>query len=438
MQLYILNPQYEIIGMIDDAESILWNKKYNDAGYCEIYIPCDTDMFSLLARGNYIYRYDDDMFCKIEAPEIETSVDNGNFIIAPANDIASVLLSGRIVRWQIIYSGTVVGFIKKLLYDSIINPEQSQRKIANFELDESNFNEFPETIEVSAFTDDLFALIKTTCKSYNYGFRLSYDITRDKYVFKLYKGKNKALIDGDEYVEFSPTYANIVSSKYKEDESGYKNVVYVSYTADDENETVHLLSLYDGATEPSGENRREVFVSGTDIKRDVSLDELISFYEPLSLTKVTSAAYAPPDANADKRYWHSRYYAEGIVEPIATSWRELTEEEENSLTADDLTYHYVTIEYNEAEKITMTDYTFFMLVRNKGKAKLAECKTTQHFEGEIDTINTYTYKGDYNLGDIVKVKNEYGIEADARIVEVMESIDGEDGHTVEPVFEYLS
>lgn len=435
MQLYILNSQHEIIGMIDDAESILWNKKYTDAGYCEIYIPCNIDMFSLLARGNYIFRYDDDMFCKIEAPEIETSTENGNFIIATANDIVSVLLSGRIVRWQIVYSGTVAGFIKKLLYDSIINPEQSQRRIANFELDESNFDEFTETIEVSAFTDDLFPLIRTTCKTYNYGFRVTYDIVRGKYVFKLYKGKNKALADGEEYVEFSPTFANIVSSKYKEDESDYKNVAYVSYVGEDENE--HLLSMYEGEFEPIGEERKEVFTTATDIKRETTLDELISFYEPKALSKrrKADAGEAPGDGIA---YWYAEYYAEGVAEPVAFSWQLMTEAEYKQLDIDWYQWQNTDVVYNETEEITMTDYTFFMLVRNRGKSKLAEHKVKQTFEGEVDTINTYEYKEDYNIGDIVKVKNEYGIEADARIIEIMECIDGEDGHTVEPIFEYLS
>ena len=90
MQLYILNPKYEIIGFIDDAESVLWNKKYNDEGYCEIYTPCDETLLDLLQKGNYVYRFDDDMFCKIKTVEIETDAENGNYIIATAKDMHRV------------------------------------------------------------------------------------------------------------------------------------------------------------------------------------------------------------------------------------------------------------------------------------------------------------------------------------------------------------
>lgn len=408
MQVYILNSQYETVGMIDEAESVLWNKKYNDAGYCEIYVPCSAEMFSLLARGNYVFRFDDDMFCKIETPEIETDVENGDYIISTANDIAKTILSGRIVRWNIVYSGTVLGFVEKLLNDNVINPAQEQRKIANFSLYQMTAEEraqFSETIEVSAFTDDLYALIQTTCKTYNYGFRVFYNMETKRLVFRLFKGRNKASADGVEYVEFSPTFSNILSSHYKEDESNYKNVAYVSYKAADE--SIYLLSVYDGMDdglpEPTGEARREISVDGTGTSRDISYDELLQMFP--SVTKDTVE-------NEDGKFT-STYSSGGEI--VATS-EGLSDE----------------------EKITVSDSTYLLLIRALGNNALAEHKQTQEFEGAVDTIDTYQYKTDYDIGDIVKVKNEYGIEADARIVEIMESDDSEDGYSVEPVFEYLS
>lgn len=408
MQVYILNPQYEKIGMIDDAESVLWNKKYNDAGYCEIYVPCSAEMFSLLSNGNYVYRYDDDMFCKIETPEIETDVENGDYIISTANDITKTILSGRIVRWNTVYSGTVLGFVEKLLNDNVINPAQSQRKIANFELYQMTAEEraqFTERIEVTAFTDDLFALIQTTCKTYNYGFRVFYNMETQRLVFRLFKGKNKASTDGGEYVEFSPTFSNILSSHYKEDESNYKNVAYVGYKGTDD--AVYLLSVYDGMDdglpEPTGEARREIYVDGTGTSRDISYDELLQMFPTATETTSTDA-----EGKAT-----STYYSGAQI--VATS----------EGTGDD-------------EKITVSDWTYLLLIRALGNNALAEHRRTREFEGAVDTIDTYQYKTDYDIGDIVKVKNEYGVEADARIVEVMESDDSEDGYSVEPVFEYLS
>lgn len=413
MELYILSPRYEIVGMIDETESVLWQKRYNDAGQCEIYVPCSAEMFSLLSRGNYVYRYDDDMFCKFETPEIETDVENGDYIISTANDITKVILSGRIVRWNIVYSGTVLGFLEKLVTDNVISPAQAQRRISNFSLYQmtaAERAEFTERIEVTAFTNDLYALIQTTCKTFGYGFRVFYNIETQKLVFRVFKGKNKASESGSEYIEFSPTYANILTSHYKEDESNYKNVAYVSYKAEDE--TVHLLSVYDGQDEPQGEARKEVYVDATGTSRDITLDELKLLFP--NVTKTTKTI-----TEEEKQKYSSVYYSNGVA--VATSLQDVPTDDKET-----------------EEKITVTDSTYLMFIRNAGVNALEQHRRTQEFTGEVDTIDTYEYKRDYDIGDIVKVKNKYGISVDARISEVMESEDNEDGRVIEPVFEYLS
>ena len=395
MQLYILDASYQVLGMIDESESVLWNKKYNDVGECEIYIPCNKDYLSILRRGNYVYRFDDDMFCKIEKVEIESDAENGDYIIATAPDIFNIL-AGRIIRWQIVFSGTVGQFIKKVLTDNVIAPVQEHRKIPNFVFDDSNIADFADKIELSTFTDDLAQIVLTTCKTYNIGFRVSYNMETRKLVFRLYKGKNKASATGGEYVEFSPAFANILSSNYVEDDSQYKNVAYVGYKGTDEQ--TYLLSLYKGNEEPQGEARREIYVDGTGTSRDITLDVLQIMFP--DLRKIEAA-----------------YYTTVNGELTAVALSDISGEE---------------------EKITVTDYTYLLLIRAVGENALAEQVRTQSFEGDVDTLDTYSYKTDYDLGDIVKVKNEYGIEAEAQITEVLESDDADNGYAIEPKFEYIN
>lgn len=424
MDLYILNNNYEQISVIDAAESKLWNKKYNDIGECEIYIPCSDEMLLILQKGYYVYRYDDDMFCQIEKVRIETDVENGDYLIATATDICKIL-SGRIVRGQVnsagitppvVFSGTVANFIKKLITDNVINPpvstnpsiDQTNRKIDNLIFDDSNFAEFTETINASVIADDLLQLIMATCKSYNYGFRVSYNINTQKLVFRLYKGKNKASASGEEYVEFSPEYSNIISSEFEVDASMYKNVAYVGYkTAADE---FALLSLFNGDTEPQGENRKEIYVDGTQTSRSITIDELQAIFN--------GNVKRNPTSGGDAGYYYVT--TSGEETKVATF--------EASTNSDGV----------DEEKITVTDYTYLLLIRSLGENALAENVETQSFSGDVDTIDTYEYKTDYDLGDTVKVVNEYGIEAEAQITEVMESEDNENGYQIEPKFEYIN
>lgn len=415
MQVYILDPDYNFLGMIDEAESVLWIPRYNDAGECEIYIPCTDAYLSLLRRGHYVYRYDDDMFCKIESLVIETSVENGDYIVATAKDICNIL-AGRIVRWQIVFSGTFGEFIQKVINENAINPKDANgillesRQIKHFSFDASNIAEFSEKIEVSTFTDDLLQLIVAACKTYNIGFRVSFNTETRKLVFRLYRGKNKASITGEEYVEFSPAFANIISSRYTEDEGSYKNVAYVGYKGADEQ--VHLLSLYKGNEEPQGEARREIYIDGTGTSRDIAYEELKQMFPDVKRNPSTMGSET-------KGYYYIGTLGTSTEQSVATF--EVT-------TTNDV----------KTEKITVTDYTYLLLIRALGENGLAERVMSQSFEGDVDTIDTYEYKVDYNLGDIVKVINEYGIEADARITEVMESEDAENGYAVEPKFEYIN
>lgn len=403
MQIYVLDTNYEILSYIDITESTLWNKKYNDLGESEIYIPCDMEMLSILRKGHYLFRFDDDMLCKIKKVEIETDVENGDYIIATAKDMSEIL-AGRIVRWNTTFSGKVVHFIKKLIEDNVINPKDDKkqshtvRRIPNFVFDmtEGEMEQFTDTINVTANADDLLQRIITTCKAFNYGFRTSLDIDTKTLKFRLFKGVNRTIPTTDDYVEFSPAYGNIISSKYETDDSNYKNVAYVGYkSADKDDEKIYLLSVHNEAVEPSGENRREIYVDGTNTSRDITYEELAQMF--------------PNVRKSGNVYYNSQNIS------VATSEGE-----------------------GEDEKITITDYTYLLLIRTIGYDTLENKKRTESFSGEVDMINSYRYKIDYDIGDIVKVINEYGIEANAQVFEIMESEDNDNGYVAEPSFQYVS
>lgn len=400
MQFYILNNEYEIIGVVDTYESALWMPKYNDVGECEIYVPCDNEYLSLLQRGYYIYRYDDEMLCKIECVEIQTDVEKGDFLVCTGVDIATIL-SGRVIQSQTVFAGKVVEFIEKLLNDNVINAFEASRLIPKFRIDTSNFDEFADTIETSVFGEDLLQRIMTTCKSYNFGFRVRYDIVNGYLVFRLYRGKNRATTDSVEYVEFSPRFANIISSNYKEDDRNYKNVACVNYK--DADEQTKVMWVYVGE-EPRFEERREVYVDATNINRSVTYEELIEMF---------------PTVRKDTA--KSTYYITTGGKTVVVANYEISGEDSET-----------------KETITITDYTVEILARSIGVSALSQTRPVREYTGTVDTIDTYEYKTNYNLGDVVKVINEYGIEAEARITEIMESNDNDNGYVVEPKFEYLN
>ena len=67
---------------------------------------------------------------------------------------------------------------------------------------------------------------------------------------------------------------------------------------------------------------------------------------------------------------------------------------------------------------------------------MSEYKSITSFTGDVIIGANYTYKDDYNLGDIVNIVNEYGISINVRISEILESID-DNGYTMEPTFQNI-
>ena len=84
------------------------------------------------------------------------------------------------------------------------------------------------------------------------------------------------------------------------------------------------------------------------------------------------------------------------------------------------------------KETTLTAAQYTAQLQARGLEKLVEAGKTETFEGDVDT-DAYTYRTDYDVGDLVTVRDKHGITANARIVAVEEIEDG-DGYTITPEF----
>ena len=87
---------------------------------------------------------------------------------------------------------------------------------------------------------------------------------------------------------------------------------------------------------------------------------------------------------------------------------------------------------NTGKEITLTAAQYTAQLQARGLEKLSEAAKTETFEGDVD-FGAYTYRTDYDVGDLVTIRDRHGITANARIVAVEEIEDG-DGYTVTPTF----
>lgn len=344
MEINVLNNNFEKIAIVDQYRSLIWSKRYYDIGALDLEIEASTETLSIFKKGYYITRNNDDAIYVIKAIELDTQENGDNFIIVGAYDCKEIL-QRRIIWDTVVFTGTAENYIRKLITDNAINPSSALRKINNLSL--KTAKGYTDTIDQQVSYDNLADKIIEVCTTYGYGWK----ITREngQFYFDLYKGADRS-VDQEENprIVFSPDNENIISTKYKTDDSEFRNVALVG----GEGEGVDRKKRTIGNAE--GLDRYETFIDASGLSTNTEEGDLVDYY--------------------------------------------------NALIAE-------------------------------GKEKLSEQAVTTSFEGEVDT-NSYKYKTDYNLGDIVTIKNEYGISSNARITEVIETWDDE-GYTVEPKFEYF-
>lgn len=87
---------------------------------------------------------------------------------------------------------------------------------------------------------------------------------------------------------------------------------------------------------------------------------------------------------------------------------------------------------SNGEIITAEQYE--ELLKTYGAEQMASASQTVSYEGKVIENAMFILNQDYFLGDIITIKNEYGIESTCRITELIFAID-ENGQSIVPTFE---
>ena len=85
---------------------------------------------------------------------------------------------------------------------------------------------------------------------------------------------------------------------------------------------------------------------------------------------------------------------------------------------------------------SLTDAQYTSQLQQRGKENLAKNILIKTFDGEFETQKMFSYRKDFNMGDIVQVVSEYGRETRSQIMEMIISQDLS-GYTTYPTFKIL-
>ncbi len=424
IELFVYNKDLEQIGIIDQYSSLIWANRYARLGDCELYLPATTEALQSLKIGYYLRRPDDDMVCQIRKIELDTSAEDGNYLIVTGTD-AKGILDQRII-WDTSYcSGSIEKFCRKLVRDATIYTNNAFRAIRKSDNTTYLIKLGAEAGLEQAVTEqvsytNLGDKIRAYCNAFGYGYRMKYD--EGQLAFEMYQGTDRS-----DSVIFSPMFDNLASSQYVDDETRMGNAAKIG----GEGEGAQRWVVITGSAK--GINRYEHFIDARDLGRIVTWAELKDVFTGGTWYIQTQTEYlyrVSPGLIA-------------VANEDHLTWLKAQKPTGEEVTIDGILYYQCSLDVCTAgsnhpgddDECELSKFLYQNTLIVRGIEKLAKYGRKESFSGEIIPNVGFQYKQDYFLGDIVRVENEYGIASDARITEVIEVQDA-NGYTLQPKYEY--
>ena len=243
MEIRVYNSELYFQGVMENQTSLIWTRKYFEAGNFELYAPITEDNLKLIKRGNIIWMRGSDDAGVIEDIKLEES-DVKNEITAQGRFLSSYM-DRKLIKGTKNFSGTVENAMRQLYFDDPIPL-----------VDLGELQGFTETVEFQVSYKNLLTYENKLARSAAIGYRFKPNFDKRKIIFEIYKGVDRTTSQGvNNRVIFSEGYNNLNNAIYRENTQLYKNVAYVV------GEGGKIVVVGD----VTGLERREMFVDAKDI-----------------------------------------------------------------------------------------------------------------------------------------------------------------------------
>ena len=220
MLFYILNYQFDVIGVVDAYKSAIWTERFYTSGDFEIYAP-NTTYYSQLLKlpedGHSIYCLRADDLTKlgiIDKIQYTEDADNGDMIIATGHT-DDYLLHYRLLMEQATYIGNIELAIRHMVKNAFIHSEfgYTVRESNKFFL--GSAIGLTDMVNLQYQGQYLDEEIDKLAKEYGFGYQIVYDYINKTFTFGLIASVDRSLDQtARDPVVFSARLDNISSSEY--------------------------------------------------------------------------------------------------------------------------------------------------------------------------------------------------------------------------------
>ena len=254
IEVRIYTASMDFSGIVDNFSSLQWNRKYSEPGSFELHCPITAANTALLRRGSLVWKKGAKEAGVIENLKLEETANKAEITVK--GRFLSSYMDRRLIRPFYACYGKKAELAIREIYSNA-------EPIPQVEL--GDLNGFTETVTFQATYQNLLSKVEEICAGMATGFRFRPDFVNKKIYFELYRGLDHSITQSDrERVIFSDGFANLDSATYEENEQIYKNVCYVGGQGEGSDRTIVAV----GATDSTGLERRESFLSATDVRND--------------------------------------------------------------------------------------------------------------------------------------------------------------------------
>lgn len=250
-------------GVIDVYRSLIWTRRYKEAGTVELHAALKERNLKLLKIGNILT-----MTGSVESAIVDgVAIDDYSNEITATGHMLSYGLSNRGIKTVVNVSDTTYEDVMRMLVEiSAINNENPLPRLV---LGEKKGLGTTVTLQVSY--KELYTYLTKLSACSNLGFRIRGDYKEKKFYFEAYEGKNHSQNQsGNKRVIFSEVYRNINKTTFMTNSQNYKTHAIVFGDGEGTERTIMEAVLDPNLT---GWERREVMVDARDIKRDDLTEE---------------------------------------------------------------------------------------------------------------------------------------------------------------------
>ena len=259
MELYILNTDFKVLGIIDNYECLVWQRNYYKPSSFSMQIIPNFEQFELLKKGNILLKIDDTKEAMyIDHRELEEN-DEGVEVLVVSGHSLSQWLDRRITLYKELEKDKAETVIKNYVSRHCINPIEANRKIDNLVLGINN--NLGQEIDYSSHYKPLLEEIETISITNELGYKIDLDLANKQYVFEVYQGLDRTINqDINSRAIFSTEFENVSNQKYVDSDTNYRNMALVAGAGEDLDRKT--LSL---GADNKGLDRYELFVDARDI-----------------------------------------------------------------------------------------------------------------------------------------------------------------------------